>query len=193
MSRGQTAYTDDELRSNHEFVTAFETLRKRFGFREMSDASLQQIAEVTGTKFETLRVARHLRNALAHDEAVNRDTLLRYRQILIELTGESPAPREQASTVVPASLIRAWRVHAWQDPRLEQEMIANGFVSIGGEEIGDLTGVTDPEVIRAWLTESLPDRTPNAIRQPRTHRRAQTDRPQATLTLSAPLRRASRA
>ena len=42
-------------------------------------------------------------------------------------------------------------------------MTANGFVSIGGDEIGDLTGVTDAETIRDWLTESMPVRTPGAI------------------------------
>jgi len=42
-------------------------------------------------------------------------------------------------------------------------MIANGFVSIGGNEIGDLTDVSDPEVIRAILTESMPTRSTRAI------------------------------
>ncbi len=42
-------------------------------------------------------------------------------------------------------------------------MIANGFVSIGGAQLGDLTGVNDPEVIRSMLTKALPDRKPRAI------------------------------
>ena len=41
-------------------------------------------------------------------------------------------------------------------------MIANGFVSIGGDEIGDLTGVSDVQ-IRSWLTKTMQVRTPRAI------------------------------
>jgi hypothetical protein len=154
--------TDAELRENHEFVTAFETLRKRHGHREMSDFALRQIADAAGVDYETLRLARHLRNALAHDEPVNRETLRRYLDILTAL---ARPPEPLAATAEPARAddTKAYRLHAWRDPDLERAMLANGFVSIGGDEIGDLAGVTDPEDIRAWLTDSMPGRTPRAI------------------------------
>lgn len=153
---------DDELRVNHEFVAAFETLRKRHGHREMHDAALRDVADSTGVKFETMRVARHLRNALAHNDPVNRDTLLRHHQILTEALGPRAA-NPPMDAHARASDVRAYRVHAWRDDRLEREMIANGFVSVGGAEIGDLTGVEDFELIRAWLTEALPQKGPGAI------------------------------
>lgn len=43
-------------------------------------------------------------------------------------------------------------------------MIREGFVAIGGAEIGDLTHVSDPEEIGRILTRSMPDRTERAIR-----------------------------
>jgi hypothetical protein len=155
--------TDEELRINHEFVTAFETLRKRNGHREIHDAALHDVADSTGVAFETMRVARRLRNAIAHGEAVNRDNLVRHLEILNEAAHEPSATPPWGSLARPSSEARAYRVHAWRDPRLEQEMIANGFVSIGGERIGDLTGVVDPELIRSWLTEAMPERTSRAI------------------------------
>ncbi len=159
--------TDRDLRFNYQFVHAFETLRKRQGHREMDDAALRDVSESTGIAYEAMRVARHLRNALAHDDPVNRESLLRHLQILAEaigdLKGVTTAMLPVRSPSEPA--VRAYRVHAWKDPRLEQEMIANGFVSIGGEEVGDLTDVRDPERIRSMLTETMPDRTANAIGQ----------------------------
>lgn len=154
--------SDEKLRINHEFVTAFETLRKRHGFKEVDDAAVRHIAEAIGLEYETLRIARHLRNALAHDEPVNRDNLIRYLQILTGVRGRpKPAATQFGTSSLPER--RAYRVHAWKDPQLEREMIANGFVSVGGEEIGDLAGVGDAEVIRSWLTESMPSHTPRAI------------------------------
>jgi hypothetical protein len=154
--------TDQDLRVNHEFVAAFETLRKRHGHREMHDAALRDVADSTGVKFETMRVARHLRNALAHDDPVNRDTLLRHHQILTEALGPRMAEPRMDACPRPSNA-RAYRVHAWRDERLEREMIANGFVSVGGAEIGDLTGVEDFGLIRSWLTEALPQKGPGAI------------------------------
>ncbi len=154
--------TDAQLRENHEFVTAFETLRKRHGHREMSDLALREVADATGIDYETLRIARHLRNALAHDEPVNRGTLGEYHAIL----AAAVQPREPRVTAVDLSRpddTKAYRVHAWRDSDLERVMLANGFVSIGGDEIGDLANVTDPNEIRARLTESMPDRAPRAI------------------------------
>jgi hypothetical protein len=155
--------TEDELRLNHEFVTAFETLRKRYGHREMSDAALRQVADASGIEFETLRVARHLRNGLAHDEPVNRNTLARYHEILNGFVGLPTAAGAADVPFAPLEDSRAYRVHAWKDPRLEREMIANGFVSIGGDEMGDLTTVTDADTIRDLLTESMPGRSSRAI------------------------------
>ena len=155
--------TEQELRQNHDFVTTFETMRKRHGHREMSDAAVRQVAEASGVEFETLRVARHLRNALAHDEPVNRETLARYHEILMNAVGEPIGSSELDLVPSPPENVNAYRVHAWRNPQLELQMIANGFVSIGGDEIGDLTGLTDAETIRDWLTESMPDRSPRAI------------------------------
>ncbi len=42
-----------------------------------NDAALADIAAATGLPYDRLRVARHLRNALAHGERVNRDALRR--------------------------------------------------------------------------------------------------------------------
>jgi hypothetical protein len=155
--------SDDELRINHEFVTAFETLRKRHGHREMSDAALRDVADAAGIEFETLRVSRHLRNALAHDEPVNRDTLLRYLGILTEGVNGPKRRAGESAVSLPRPDVRAYRVHAWLDADLEREMLANGFVSVGGAEIGDLTGVTDAEYIRSELTRTMTERAPRAI------------------------------
>lgn len=154
--------TDEELRVNHRFVTAFETLRKRHGYREMHELALQDIADSTGVAYETLRIARHLRNALAHGEKVNRKTLVQHDLILSEILQEVDR-RNPTPATSPATSVRAFRVHAWQDPRLEEEMVANGFVSIGGAEMGNLTGVDDAEVIRSRLTAAMPDRPRRAI------------------------------
>lgn len=153
--------TDTVLRENHAFVMVFETLRKRHGYREMSDAALADIARVSGVPFEKLRVARHLRNALAHGDPVNRDALRRAGADLGAVLGEKVTP---VSADAPRREARALRVHAWLDERLEQEMLANGFVSVGGDEIGDLTAVDDLDLIRQELTRTMPDRKPQAIR-----------------------------
>lgn len=154
--------TDAELRINHEFVTAFETLRKQYGHREMSDAAVRHVAEATAIPYETLRISRHLRNALAHGDSVNRETLTRHLAILRDLGSHDGAPKTAESASSPDGL-RAFRVHAWRDPSLEREMLANGFVSVGGSEMGDLSDVRDPEVIRSRITDSMPDRSTRAI------------------------------
>ncbi len=154
--------SDHELRVNHDFVLAFESLRKTHGYREMSDAALRDIAESTGLDFETLRVARHLRNALAHGEPVNRDSLQRMLDVIVE-PQSGPTDTDTLPAAAPALAPHAYRVHGWRDPDLERQMLANGFVSVGGAEIGDLTGVTDPEAIRSVLTRSMPDRNQRAI------------------------------
>lgn len=59
---------------------------------------------------------------------------------------------------------RAWRIHAWRDEDLERRMTIEGFVAVGGREIGDLTNVEDAEVIGRALRRSMPDRTDAAIR-----------------------------
>jgi len=64
-------------------------------------------------------------NALAHDEPVDRDTLARYHEILNCLVGR---PAAAGAATVGSSRpddVHAYRVHAWRDPRLELEMIAN--------------------------------------------------------------------
>ena len=160
--------TDSDLRINYDFVTRFETLRKRHGFREMGDLALQELADEYGVPFETVRLWRHLRNALAHGDRVNSATLIDELQRLRLLTDHDPPlePRTANQTQPPpetAQPSRAFRIHAWTDDRLEQEMLANGFISIGGAEIGDLTRVHDREAIRATLTHTMPERSARAI------------------------------
>jgi hypothetical protein len=151
--------SEQELRINHEFVMAFEQLRKQHGLREMDDLALREVANSTGVSFETLRRCRHLRNALAHGERVNRAALEEHHALLTGLGASTADGGESEQRVLPPADVSAYRVHAWQDESLERLMLANGFVSVGGEELGDLTGVTDPDFIRKWLAEALPDRS----------------------------------
>lgn len=170
--------SDEDLRRNYQFVLEFESLRKRHGYREMSDAALLEIASSTTVPYATLRIWRSLRNAIAHADRVNRSEL--ETQLLSLRTAADPsqagtplvntqATRQAQPYAAPPmsqaarEQVRAFRIHAWTDNRLEQEMLANGFISMGGEEISDLTTVSDPEVIRTQLTSSLPTRTPRAI------------------------------
>lgn len=156
--------TDAALRLHHEFVSAFETLRKSFGYREMGDDALRYVAEQTDVQFEDLRVARHLRNAVAHDEPVNVATLRKYLDILT--SGERLDMAEDDACVRSVRRPGAWRafrIHAWKDDRLEREMLSNGYVSMGSDELGDLSSVRDPETIRTELLQALPDRTSGAI------------------------------
>ncbi len=171
--------TDGDLRLNNEFVVAFETLRKGNGYQEMSDAVLREIADTSGVDYETIRIWRHLRNALAHGDRVNSDQLATQLPLIQRLVGqpsEGAAPQRPAATptdpapsavhqlpATKARARRAFRIHAWTDDRLEQEMLANGFISIGGDEIGDLTGVHDREAIREILARTMPERSARAI------------------------------
>ena len=50
-------------------------------------------------------------------------------------------------------LRRAFRIHAWKELDLEQEMIAGGFIGIGGSELGDLSAMFDKEDLRDPLTD----------------------------------------
>lgn len=157
-----TELSDADLRLNHSFVVSFEELRQRFGHREVDDGALRQIADATGTRFEDIRLARNLRNCLAHNEPVNRNALKTYLLVLRAALGDERQlpPTLSQNESQPRS---AFRIHAWLDNRLEQLMIANGFVSLGGSEIGDLSAVDDPEQIRSTLAESMPERVPRAI------------------------------
>lgn len=183
-------YSDAELRQNHDFVMAFEALRRQFGQREMHETALSEVSAATGVEVDALRTCRHLRNALAHGDRVNREALSRYLPLLRNAAGsetkadsEPPAPgfssRSAPSSAKPtpslasapprvASSVRdksgtAIRVHAWRDPRLEALMLSSGFVAVGGDEIGDLSEVTDVEVIRRTLLQTMTDRTETAI------------------------------
>jgi restriction system protein len=42
-------------------------------------------------------------------------------------------------------------------------MLIEGFVAVGGNEIGDLTGITDVRIIGETLERTMPNRTPRAI------------------------------
>lgn len=49
---------------------------------------------------------------------------------------------------------RAFRVRAWKDEELEREMIADGFIGIGGSGLDDLSGYAREE-LRELLTEKM--------------------------------------
>ncbi len=152
--------SDLELRLNHQFVNRFETLRKESGYRDLHDAALGELAEATGIDYQTLRTARNLRNAIAHGDNVNRDTLRKINDALTDSSTSLPASR---SVVAPTHSERAFRIHAWLDDELEQQMIANGFVSVGGNEIGDLADISDAEQIRQQIETSMTDRSQRAV------------------------------
>lgn len=166
--------SERELRMNHEFVSAFEKLRRGFNLWDMHDQALRQISDATSLEFEALRRSRHLRNALAHDQPVNREALEHHLAILrgdgaearaqteVALAGRSDV--ERADNRPDSGQRRFFRLHAWRNPELEAQMLAHGFVSVGGGEIGDMTAFSDAEDINAALTESMSDRTAPAIR-----------------------------
>lgn len=156
---------EEELRQNYHFVSRFEQLRKHFGFNEMDNAALVAIAEALAVPVETLRIFRHLRNALAHDDPVNRETLLRYLDRLTSVTrdlgGSTEGDAMEAAPIAPERSDererRAFRLRAWGDPALEQLALANGFVSIGGDEMAqDVANMTLAE-IREVLRTTKPN------------------------------------
>lgn len=159
--------TDGELRLHYEFVHIYESLRKQGGHRDMGDDALRQIAQETGLLFETLRIARHLRNGIAHDDPVNSDTVRKYLDKLV--AGALPPDTSGALDHGPEALRsrptppNAYRIHAWKDARLEEESIANGFIAVSGDEVGDISAIDDPYVLKDLLSAALPDRTPRAI------------------------------
>lgn len=129
----------------------------------MDDAALHQIAGSLDCDFADLRMARSLRNAIAHAEPTNPQRVEEYLQILEESMNVK-SDREERRPPASEPPRSAYRIHAWLDEELERDMLANGFVSVGGDEMGDLTGVSDPDEIRRRLERSMPDRTPRAIR-----------------------------
>lgn len=154
--------TDQELRVHQRFVSAFEAWWRRLGLGEPTDLALREAAWMTGLSFQELRVAHYLRDALAHDKWVDRSCL--DRQLALLLEGEAPpAAGRQARQPGNRPGTTAIRVHAWRDRNLERHMIADGFVSLAGAELGDLTNVEDPELIRRKISESMPNRSPAAI------------------------------
>lgn len=58
---------------------------------------------------------------------------------------------------------RAYRVHAWKDRALERKMLDEGFISVGGKELGDLSQVRHAEAIRSLLEASMPEKHSLAI------------------------------
>ena len=156
---GGVTITDADLRENYEFIKTFEGLRRQHGFREMSDSALTEIAEKSGHSYEELRIARHVRNALAHDDLVNRETL---RRIYRSMGGSQHAPTTEiirdSGTSGPAL-----RIHGWRDQHLEQQMLANGFISVGGDEIGDLRELGDFEAVREHIRSTMTARSDRAI------------------------------
>lgn len=162
MTIGDDRISDEQLRLHHDFVHAFENIRKRFGLREMDDAALHQIAGFLDCSFSDLRMARSLRNAIAHADPASPDRIKHCLSLLQPQDATEPEPEPAVRSEV--SVMRmAYRIHAWQDDQLERLMLANGFVSVGGDEIDNLERITDPEEIRRRLEISMPDRTPQAI------------------------------
>jgi hypothetical protein len=80
---------------------------------------------------------------------------------------EFPSPSFEAierDPLVPSGAGgRAYRVHSWKDRSLERAMLDEGFVSIGGDELGDLSQVRHADAIRALLTASMPEKPSLAI------------------------------
>ncbi len=56
-----------------------------------------------------------------------------------------------------------WRVHAWGDPDLEEAMLREHVVAVGGHELGDLSHGPDLEDLREELRERFPDRPGRGI------------------------------
>jgi hypothetical protein len=110
-----------------------------------------------------------LRNAVAHADYVDRNKLRELTRALAAIDLEESEPvlamgppsvdylksYDAASRRLEVLGGGAFRVHAWRDEPLEQEMIANGFVAIGGSEVDDLTRVSGDEEVRRLLTESI--------------------------------------
>lgn len=151
---------NEELRENHEFVSRYERLRKHFGLREMGDDALQFIESMTGVPVQTLRIFRHFRNALAHDDPVKRENLVKYlgklRTVVDDLDGPLlygytvawPEARPARPSAPASEHRRAFRLRARGDPDLERLALANGFVSVGGDEIGDVSDMSDEDIGR---------------------------------------------
>jgi hypothetical protein len=82
----------------------------------------------------------------------------------VELTNhEWDEDGEDDDSPIPGTVPRAFRVHAWKDRTLERAMLTEGFVSIGGDELGDVSQIRHPEAIHSLLTASMPDKRPMAI------------------------------
>jgi hypothetical protein len=58
---------------------------------------------------------------------------------------------------------RAVRLRAWGDALLEDQMVREGFVSIGGDEVGDMSEWPGRDTLAQTLAAALPDRDPQAI------------------------------
>lgn len=56
-----------------------------------------------------------------------------------------------------------WRVHAWGDPDLEEVMLRDHVVAVGGHELGDLSYGPDLEDLRIELRERFPERPDRGI------------------------------
>jgi predicted Mrr-cat superfamily restriction endonuclease len=70
--------------------------------------------------------------------------------------GATPTPPDAGRAVGGD---RAVRRRAWGDALLEDQMVREGFVSIGGDEVGDMSEWPG----RDTLAAALPDRDPQAI------------------------------
>lgn len=56
-----------------------------------------------------------------------------------------------------------WRIHAWGNPDLEDAMLRDHVVAVGGHELGDLSHGPDLEDLREELGDQFPDRPERGI------------------------------
>lgn len=56
-----------------------------------------------------------------------------------------------------------WRVRAWDDREVQDAMIADGVIAVGGDQLGDLSGRPSDQVIADQLRRTMPERGPKAI------------------------------
>jgi hypothetical protein len=79
----------------------------------------------------------------------------------LSASGARPTPPVDAGKAVGGD--RAVRLRAWGDALLEDQMVREGFVSIGGDEVGDMSEWPGRDTLARTLAAVLPDRDPQAI------------------------------
>jgi restriction system protein len=57
----------------------------------------------------------------------------------------------------------AWRVHAWGEREIEERLLSQGLVTVGGHELGDLSHAPSTDELRSELRDRFPERNERAI------------------------------